>query len=87
MNLLVENSNKGIKTSIEEINSILGMDSRSIETQKAQRHKVITSINDAYIAKTDRKLIISNKLDFDRRSFVYFISEEELKTLSKFMPD
>lgn len=87
LNLLVENSNKGIKTSIEEINSILGMDSRSIETQKAQRHKVITSINDAYIAKTDRKLIISDKLDFDRRSFVYFISEEELKTLSKYMPD
>jgi len=81
LNLLIANSKKGIKTTIEEINHVLGLDSRSIEIQKSQRHKVITSINETYNAKTDRKLIQSDKLDIDRRSYVYFIAEEEIKTL------
>ncbi len=86
LNLLITNSSKGIKTTNEEINTELGMDSRSPETQKSQRHKLINSINNAYIAKTERKLILNERLDFDRRSFVFFIAEDELKTLLKYMP-
>ncbi|MCX6299715.1 MAG: hypothetical protein NTY72_11570 [Bacteroidetes bacterium] len=86
LNLLITKSSKGIKTSIEEINTALGMDSRSPETQKLQRHKVITSINNIYISITDRKLILNEKLDFDRRTLAYFIAKDELKTLLKYMP-
>ena len=87
LNLLITNSSKGIKTSNEEINTALGLDSRSLETQKSQRHKLVNSINDAYIAKTDRNLILKERLDFDRRSFVYFIAEDELIPLLKYVPN
>jgi hypothetical protein len=87
LNLLIANSKVGVKTSLEEINSALGLNTRSLETQKSQRHKVITSINKNYEAKTGRKLIQNDKLDFDRRSNVYFISEEELITLYKYLPE
>ena len=86
LHLLISNSNKGIKTSIEKINTALGLDSRSPDTQKLQRHKVITSINKTYISKTDRQLILNEKLDFDRRSFAYFIAKDEIKTLLKYLP-
>jgi len=86
LNLLITKSSKGIKTRIEEINTALGMDSRSPETQKLQRHKVISSINNIYKSKTDRKLILNEKLDFDRRTLAYFIAKDELKTLLKYMP-
>lgn len=87
LNLLIANSKVGVKTSLEEINSALGLNTRSLETQKSQRHKVITSINKNYEAKTGRKLIQNDKLDFDRRSNVYFISKDELITLYKYLPE
>lgn len=86
LDLLIINYRKDLKTTIEEINLTLGLNSRSVETQKSQRHKVITSINDAYNSKTGRKLIYSEKLDFDRRSNVYYIPKEEMNTLLKFIP-
>jgi hypothetical protein len=86
LNLLITNSSKGIKTSNEAINTALGFDSRKNETQKSQRHKLVTSINDAYKAKKNRNLILKERLDFDRRSFVYFIAEDQLEPLLKYMP-
>lgn len=85
LELLILNYKKGVKTTIDEINKTLGLNSRSIETQKSQRHKLITSINETYKNKIGRKLIISDKLDFDRRSNVYFISNEEMDVLLKFI--
>lgn len=83
LELLILNHKKGVKTTIEEINKTLGLNSRSMETQKSQRHKIITSINETYKNKIGRKLIISDKLDFDRRSNVYFISNDEMNILLK----
>ncbi len=85
LSLFVANSKLENKTSIEEINKVLGLESRPIETQKSQRHKLISSINSKYLTITDRKLIQSEKLEFDRRSNVYFINNEDVVFISEFV--
>lgn len=86
LNLLISNSSKGAKTNINDINNFLGFAHMSIDTQKQQRHNLITSINKKYLNKTKRNLIQREKLEFDKRSYVYFIAEDELPSLLKYMP-
>ena len=86
LNLLISNSSKGAKTNINDINDFLGFAHMSIDTQKQQRHNLITSINNKYLNKTTRNLIQREKLEFDKRSFVYFIFEDELSILPKYIP-
>jgi hypothetical protein len=86
LNLLISNSSKGITTNINDINNFLGFAHMSIDTQKQQRHNLITSINKKYLNKTKRNLIQREKLEFDKRSYVYFIAEDELPSLLKYMP-
>ena len=86
LNLLISNSSKGSKTNINDINDFLGLAHMSIDTQKQQRHNLITSINKKYTDKTKRTLILREKLEFDKRSYVYYISDDELSKLPKYMP-
>jgi hypothetical protein len=85
LGLFITNSKLGNKTSLEELNKILGLESRPIETQKSQRHKLISSINAKYLTIANRKLIHSEKLEFDRRSNVYFIYHEDVEFISQFV--
>ena len=86
LNLLISNSSKGVKTNINDINDFLGFSHMSIETQKSQRHNLITGINKKYLDKTKRTLILREKLEFDKRSYVYFISEDEITAVLKYLP-
>ena len=85
LQLLTTNSQIGLRTTIDQINAILGLETRPVETQKAQRHKLFTSINETYSSITDRKLIQNEKPEFDRRSNVYFILDEDVKIISSLL--
>ena len=82
LKILTENSKNQKSTTIEQINKIIGLESRPIETQKSQRHKLISSINAKYRSALNRKLIHSEKLEFDRRSNVFYIEKEDVEIIS-----
>jgi cell division protein FtsL len=85
--LLLKNSNVNKKTSIDEINIILGLQNRSIDTQKQQRHKLLTSINSKFSSRFKRILIQRAPLDIDKRLNEYFIQKVEMDTLKQVMKD
>ena len=72
---------EGRKVSIDEINAILGVKNRPLETQKSQRYKFINGINNKYMLKMNTILIKNKRSDLDARTFNYFIDEENLKLL------
>jgi hypothetical protein len=83
ISLIHKNSKDQKKTSIDEINQILGLQNRSIEIQKAQRHKNFSSINKKFQELYNRILISNEKLPMDKRSLIFFIEKENLEILDK----
>jgi hypothetical protein len=83
ISLIYKNSKDLKKTSIDEINQTLGLQNRSIEIQKAQRHKNFSSINKKFQEQYNRILISNEKLPMDKRSLIFFIENENLKILDK----
>lgn len=81
--LIEQNSRMNKKTTIEEINQCLGLQNRSIEIQKAQRHKNISSINKKFADIHQKQLISNEKLPMDKRSLLYFIDTINLELLEK----
>jgi hypothetical protein len=79
--LIYFNSINRNKTTIDEINGVLGLQNRSIEIQKAQRHKNLSSINKKFIDTYNRQLISNEKLAIDRRSFTYYIEESNCQII------
>ena len=82
LSLIENNSRFGNKTSISEINTLLGLEKRSNDTQKSQRHKLITGINNKYKQKRGHIIIQSERSNFDARTFAYFIPDEILPELA-----
>ena len=74
--LLLKNQQKNCKTTIDEINNCLGIQNRPLETRKAQRHKNISNINEAFLQIHQAPLIINEKMPEDRRSLLYFINTD-----------
>ena len=83
--LIFSNTTNGIKTTIDEINSFLIIESRNIETQKAQRHKIITSINKKYQLIYHLDLIGSARSEIDKRVFEYYINESEINIIKNLL--
>lgn len=83
---VVENSLKGMYTSIEEINKALGVSKKNPEIQKKQRSDVITAINKkyTYITQKENELIEKKRTEFDKRSFEYFIQSSKLPDALQF---
>lgn len=71
------------KVTIEEINIALGLNHRTSETQKQQRHKLFTSINYKYFSRTGQNLLHREQSEFDKRVNEYFIPESELENIKK----
>ncbi|PZX60875.1 hypothetical protein [Hydrotalea sandarakina] len=81
--LILQRTQNNAPTTIDELNSILGLKNKSLETQKSQRHKILTSINQKYLAIKGRELIIREPDAIDKRIKVYHIHPnaiDELKT-------
>ena len=83
ISLIYKNSKDLKKTYIDEINQTLGLQNRSIEIQKAQRHKNFSSINKKFQELHNRILISNEKLPMDKRSLLFFIEKENLEILDK----
>lgn len=81
MAFLYQNSKVGKKTSISDINSVLGIESRNLETQKNQRFKIVNGINSKYLQLTRQTLIKSERSPFDARMFDYYIEEVDFNNL------
>lgn len=78
---LVNNSLAGRLTTIDEINKILGLQSKSVEVQKKHRSDALISLNQklgAWLATRDT-VIGKKRSPVDRRSYEYFIQPELLE--------
>lgn len=72
---LKKNKKQGI--SIHEMNEFLGLQNKPLSIQKKNRNDLIAKINYKYRNKTNSNadLIIRKRDEYDRRSYIYFISE------------
>lgn len=82
--LIKFNTSKGQGTSIDEINRILGVSTKSIELQKKHRSEVLISINNKWrgIIHAPSTLIDKKRLQHDKRSYEYFISDSHINSIS-----
>ncbi|MGC8751348.1 hypothetical protein [Hydrotalea sp.] len=81
LKLILQNTQNNEPTSIDELNSILGLKNKSLETQKSQRYKILTSINQKYLAIKGTELIIREPDAIDKRIKVYHIHPNAIAEL------
>lgn len=79
------NSTKGIGTTVEQINQILGVSNKTIEIQKKQRSDLFISINEKWNRVNKEVLIDKRRVDHDKRSFEYLISPSQLDKISSWI--
>ncbi len=79
LQLILSNNRQSIPTTINDVNTILGVTKKSNDTQKNQRSGVLKSINSKYglWQNTTDKLIESKQDETDKRSRVYVIAPEK----------
>ena len=84
---IFENSILKKTTSIDSINTILGCTNKSIEVQKRLRSDTINTINQKISMSVliDYNIIQRKRSEFDGRSFEYFIEEQNLHQVRKFL--
>jgi hypothetical protein len=80
LNTILHNSERGLDTFIEQINQVLGIEKKNIAIQKRQRSDILISINTklSLLLDTPDLLIQKKRLEFDKRSFCYFITLEDI---------
>ena len=85
LKFLYEHSNDQRLTTIDEINKKLGTYNKSIEIQKKMRSDMINGINDklAVFSKSPKPVIDKQRSDFDKRSFEYFIDNDNMGLVEK----
>jgi hypothetical protein len=84
--LLFENAKtKGLRTSTDEINRILGVGNKSVDMQKRKRSDIIKSINKKYeiLFPGTNALIIRVKSQLDARLFEYELNRDNLDFLTE----
>jgi hypothetical protein len=92
LSLLIENAReRGQRTGTEEVNRVLGVAQKSLDMQKRKRSDVIRAINGKYklvCPHLKQPLIDRVKSDVDARLFEYFLLQEEIENLMKYVsPD
>ncbi|TKK64578.1 hypothetical protein FC093_22170 [Ilyomonas limi] len=77
--LIFNNYRNGVPTTIEELNTVLGLSKINYAAQKNYRSNVLKSINAKYSLwqNTGDKLIESKKAETDKRIFTYSIAPEK----------
>lgn len=89
LRLLIENARqRGQRTGTEEVNRVLGVAQKSLDMQKRKRSDVIRAINGKYkliCPHLNQPLIERVKSDVDARLFEYFLLQEEIDNLMKFV--
>lgn len=84
---IINNTEIGRLTSIEEINNVLGLTRRSPEIQKKHRSDVILGINQkfSFLVPLQNNLIEKQRSLEDRRSFDYFIAKGNIDTIKSIL--
>jgi hypothetical protein len=78
----------GKKTSVYEVNKILGISNKSIDVQKRKRSDTISSINEKFVLIVninEYKLIKRARTDFDKRIYDFYISEEDIRVIENYI--
>ena len=85
LSIIVKNQKElGKKTSVDEVNKLLGISNKSIDVQKRKRSDTISSINEKYALITNNqeyKLINRVRTEFDKRMYEFFILEEDITVI------
>ncbi len=84
LKIILANSISNNKTTVEEINKVLGTSKRNYKIQNNIRAEIIGLVNKKFISALGTKdiLIERNRTTFDKRFFEYEISPKYLKKLS-----
>ena len=84
LKLLLKNNLKNEKTSISQINKILGTEKKEIKIQNNIRGEAIISINNKFMsfALVKDNLIERQRVEFDKRHMEYFINEKYVNRFS-----
>jgi hypothetical protein len=84
LKLLLKNNLKNEKTSISQINKILGTEKKEIKIQNNIRGEAIISINNKFMsfALVKDNLIERQRVEFDKRHIEYFINEKYVNRFS-----
>lgn len=84
---IFENSIVKKTTSIDEINTILGCNNKSIEVQKRLRSDTMNAINQKLCMTLliDYNIIQRKRSEFDGRSFEYYLEEKSLQQISNLL--
>jgi hypothetical protein len=85
---LFVNSMNNRMTTIEELNRILGTQSKNVEIQKKIRSDMINGINErfSFSLGIETSIIDKHRSEFDRRSFEYFISPAHMELIASVLP-
>lgn len=78
----------GKKTSVYEVNKLLGISNKSIDVQKRKRSDTISSINEKFaliVNINEYKLIKRARTDFDKRIYDFYISEEDIRIIENYI--
>ncbi len=76
LKLIATNSLQDKFTSLDEINKVLGVASRSPEIQKKHRSDILNSATKKYYLATGIENVIQKRrTDFDKRSYEYFVDK------------
>jgi hypothetical protein len=84
LKLLLKNNLNNEKTSISQINKILGTEKKEIKIQNNIRGEAIISINNKFMsfALVKDNLIERQRVEFDKRHMEYFINEKYVNRFS-----
>ena len=89
LSIIVKNQKElGKKTSVDEVNKLLGISNKSIDVQKRKRSDTISSINEKYALITNNqefKLINRVRTEFDKRMYEFFILEEDITVIENYI--
>jgi hypothetical protein len=85
--MMHKNSLTNSKTTAEEINKVLGLESKPLKIQNNQRADVIFTINEKFKAKINKEsdLIVRERMEDDKRLFQYSINKDVFKFISRFI--
>jgi hypothetical protein len=84
LKLLLKNNLNNQKTTVSQINKILGTEKKEIKIQNNIRGEAIISINNKFMSFTLIKdnLIERQRVEFDKRHMEYFINERYINRFS-----
>lgn len=87
LNALCLNSLANKTTTIDEINIVLGLERKSIDIQKKHRSDTLLDLNQklSILIKTSEPIIQKTRNNADKRSFEYFIHENQIPEVKKLL--